>query len=277
MVLVHEMITTLKRGWRVYGGMAAVVPKMFMAYSIWVWMELFVSIIAVVIFVAFWEAVYASTATIGGLTLDQTLNYILLAQIFNDGAYVSSVIYDFGAGLREGQIVMAMLRPLDYQIAMYIQNLAQLVINQLLKIPLALFIWIVYGLTLPGEPIVWLAFVFTILLGHAVLFCFDWILGCTAFYSTEIWGMSVVRYSVAMFFSGALIPLDMMPDWLRTIATILPFSQVVYLPVSLLSGITPVSAMPRIWLMQGAFLVILYFLSRMIFRRAVRVITVQGG
>jgi ABC-2 type transport system permease protein len=271
------MVATFKRSWRIYGGMAAVVPKLFMAYSIWVWMELFVSIIAVVIFVAFWRAVYASTTTLGGLTLDQTLNYILLAQIFSDAANVSSVIYDFGAGLREGQIIHALLRPLDYQIALYVQNVVQLVINMILRIPLALFIWIVYGLTLPADPVIWGAFACSLLLGHAVLFCFDWILGCTAFYSTEIWGMSVVRYAVAMFFSGALIPLDMMPDWLRVIATILPFSQVVYLPVSLLSGITPVSDMPRIWLIQIGFLIVLFFLSRFIFRRAVRVITVQGG
>ena len=268
---------TLKRSWRVYGGMAAVVPKMFMAYSIWVWMELFVNIIAVVIFVAFWRAVFASTATIGGLTLDQTLNYILLAQLFGDAAYVSNIIYDIGAGLREGQITAALLRPLDYQAAMYVQNVAQLGINLFLKLPLAVFIWFVYGLDLPSDPVVWLAFIVSLLLGHAVMFCFDWIIGCSAFYSTEIWGMSVVRFGVAMFFSGSLIPLTMMPDWLRTIAAILPFSQAVFLPVSILSGITPVSAMPRIWLMQIALLVGLVFLSRFVFRRALRVITVQGG
>jgi ABC-2 type transport system permease protein len=271
------MAVAINRKLRIYGSMAAVVPKMFMAYSIWVWMDLFVSIIAVVIFVAFWQAVYASTATIGGLTLDQTLNYILLAQLFGEAAYVTNVIWDIGAGLREGQIAAALLRPLDYQAAMYVQNLAQLAINLILKLPLAVFIWIVYGLDLPADPLVWLAFAVSLLLGHAVMFCFDWIIGCAAFYSTEIWGMSVVRFSVAMFFSGSLIPLTMMPDWLQTIATILPFSQAVFLPVSLLSGITPVSDMPRIWLMQIAMLIGLLFLSRFIFRRALRVITVQGG
>lgn len=271
------MTATLRRGWRVYGGIAAIVPKMFMAYSIWVWMELFVNIIAVVIFVAFWQAVFASTATIGGLTLDQTLNYILLAQIFGEAAHVSNAIYDIGAGLREGQIAAALLRPLDYQTAMYIQNVVQLGIELLLKIPLALFIWIVYGLDLPSNPAVWLAFIFSLILGHAVMFCFDWIIGCTAFYSTEIWGMSVVRYSVGMFFSGALIPLTMMPEWLRNIALILPFSQAVYLPVSILSGITPVSDMPRIWAMQIVVLVALILFSRFVFKRALRVITVQGG
>lgn len=271
------MTNAIRSRWRVYSGMAAVVPKMFMAYSIWVWMDLFVSIITVVIFVAFWQAVYASTTTVGGLTLDQTLNYILLAQLFGEAAYVSNTIYDIGAGLREGQIAAALLRPLDYQAAMYVQNVVQLGINILLKIPLGLFIWLVYGLQLPSDPVIWLAFILSLLLGHAVMFCFDWIIGCTAFYSTEIWGMSVVRYGVAMFFSGALVPLDMMPDWLRTIAAILPFSQAVYLPVSILSGITPVSDMPRIWLTQSVMLLGLLFLSRLIFGRAVRVITVQGG
>lgn len=271
------MVAQFGHKFRKYGGIAAVVPKMFLAYSIWVWMEMFVSIIAVVIFVAFWRAVYSSTATLSGLTLDQTLNYVLLAQLFGEGAYVSNIIYDFGAGLREGQIAVALLRPVDYQAAMYVQNVVQLGINILLKAPLALFIWLVYGLQLPSEPVVWLAFIVSMLMGHAVMFCFDWIIGCTAFYSTEIWGMSVVRYSLAMFFSGALIPLDMMPDWLRTIATILPFSQAVYLPVSILSGITPVSEMPRIWVMQTGLLIGLLVLSRYIFGRAVRVVTVQGG
>ena len=55
-----DMARTLRGKVRVYGAMAAIVPKMFMAYSIWVWMELFVSIIAVTIFVAFWRAVYAA-------------------------------------------------------------------------------------------------------------------------------------------------------------------------------------------------------------------------
>ena len=271
------MIKAIRRKLRVYGGVAAVVPKMFMAYSIWVWMDLFVSIIAVVIFVAFWQAVYGSTTTISGLTLDQTLNYILLAQLFRDAAYVSNTIYDIGAGLRDGQIAAALLRPLDYQASMYVQNLVQLVVNLLLKIPLALFIWVVYGLQLPSDPVTWLAFMFTMLLGHAVMFCFDWMIACTAFYSTELWGMSVVRHSVAVFFSGALIPLDMLPGWLQRIAMILPFSQAVYLPVSLLSGITPLNAMPRIWLTQLVVLISLLFLSRYIFGRSVRVITVQGG
>ena len=80
-----------------------------------------------------------------------------------------------------------------------------------------------------------------------------------------------------LFFSGMLLPLAIMPEWLRTIATLLPFSQAVYLPVSVLSGLTPLGELPRIWLLQLTYLAVLLPLSRLVFRRAVRVVTVQGG
>jgi len=271
------MVVTLRRTLRAYGGMAAVVPKMFMAYSIWVWMGLFVQIIAIVILVAFWTAVYSNTTTVGGLDLQTTINYLLLAQVFAAAAAGTNVIYDIGDLMREGGIGIVLLRPVDMQASFYVSNAVQLAIDTLLRLPLALFAWLFFGLTVPSEPAVWLAFLVSLLLGHAVMFCFDWIIGCVGFYSTEIWGLSVLRYGMGMFLSGALIPLDMMPGWLRTIATVLPFSQALYLPVSILSGITPLGELPRIWLLQLGYLALLLVASRVIFGRAVRVVTVQGG
>ncbi len=270
------MTLALRRGVRAYGAIAAIVPKMFMAYSIWVWMSWFVNIIAVVILVAFWRAVFSNTSTVGGLDLDTTINYLLLAMIFRAGTN-TQVLYDIGELMRDGKIGLALLRPIDMQATFYIQTVASMGLDILLNLPLALFAWLVYGLSLPGDPLVWLAFLVTLLLGNAVMFCFDWIIGCVGFYSTEIWGLSVLRYGFGMFFSGALIPLDMMPDWLRTIATVLPFSQALYLPVSVLSGITPLSALPQAWLMQLGYLAVLLVGSRFVFARAVRVVTVQGG
>ena len=270
------MVLPLRRGLRAYGAIVAVVPKMFMAYSIWVWMSWFVSIIAVVILVAFWRAVFSNTETVGGLNLDTTINYLLLAMIFRAGQN-TDVLYEIGQLMRDGRIGVTLLRPLDMQATYYVINLANMALDTVLSLPIALFAALVYGLSLPGDPLVWLAFLITLLLGNAVMFCFDWIIGCAGFYSTEIWGLSVLRYGFGLFFSGALLPLDMMPDWLRSIATVMPFSQALYLPVSILAGINPVSAMPRIWLMQLGYLAVLLVASRLVFARAVRIVTVQGG
>jgi ABC-2 type transport system permease protein len=270
------MLTQTRNTLRRYGGIAAVIPKMYMAYSIWVWMGLFVQVVAMIIMVAFWRAVFNNTDSVGGLDLETTINYLVLAMVFQ-AAHHTSVIYDIGELMRDGRIGIVLLRPVDMQITYYLSSVVELGFRTLLNLPLALFAWLVYGLSLPSDPVIWLAFLVSLLLGHAIMFCFDWLIGCVGFYSTEIWGLSVLRYGFAMFFSGALIPLDMMPDWLRSIAIALPFAQALYLPVSILSGITPVGDMPRIWLLQLGYLTLMLLASRLVFARSVRVVTVQGG
>jgi ABC-2 type transport system permease protein len=267
----------LRRRMSVYTAMAAMVPKEFLAYRVWVWMQFFVQVIALLIFVSFWTAVYAQDDTLGGLGLSQTLNYIVLAQIFLPVVHTPGTILYFGYLMREGQMGIELLRPLDFQLATYLRNVAEVAVSLVMQLPLALIGWLLFRYQLPADPLVWLAFLGTLILGNALLFCFEWMLGCLAFYSTETWGLSVLRFGVATFFSGSLLPLAMMPGWLQNLALALPFAQALYVPVSLLSGITPLSEGPRIWLVQSVYLLILAFLSRLVFRVTVRKVTVQGG
>lgn len=262
---------------RVYGASAAMMPKLFLAYQFRIWFSTILEIVGLIITVAFWRAVYSGQDTIAGLTAEQTISYILMARIFHDGMYVTNMLREFGDLLREGGIQIVLLRPLDFQGSLYLQKLALLGLNLMMRFPLAFVAWLLFGLRLPTDPVVWAAATMTLLLGVAVMFCFDWILASAAFYITDAWGLATARQGVAMFFSGMLIPLAIMPDWLRDVALILPFSQAVYLPVSVLSGLTPVVELTRIWLMQLLYLAVLVVLSRLAFSRAVRVITVQGG
>jgi ABC-2 type transport system permease protein len=272
------MIAAIKRRARVYWAFVAMMPKLYMAYSIWVWMQWIVQIIALVILVSFWSAVYGgNTASVGGLEKDQTLNYIILAQIFLPVVHAPQTIGYIGSLMRDGQIGIELLRPVDFQLANYIRNLGEVGVGLFVQIPLVVIGWLLYHFQLPTNLSTWLAFVITLLLGNAVVFFFDWCLACIAFYSTEVWGIMVMRYSLATFFSGSLIPMVMMPDWLQNIMAALPFSYSLYMPVSILSGITPVSEMPRIWGFLVAYLITLILFSRLMFKVASRKVTVQGG
>ena len=273
------MLRSASRHIRIYWAFAAMIPKLFLAYSIWVWMQFFVSVVALVVLVSFWTAVYGSgpQGSIGGLELNQTLNYIVLAQIFLPAVHSTGTILYFGQLMREGQIGIELLRPVDFQVATFIRSLAEIGVAFVTQIPLVIVGWLLYRFQLPSDLKVWGAFLLSVLLGSAVVFCFDWIQGCMAFYSTEAWGLNTLRYSIATFFSGALVPLAIMPDWLQQITLALPFSYALYIPVSLLSGITPLSEMPRIWLIEVGYLLALVVLSRLVFRISVRRVTVQGG
>jgi ABC-2 type transport system permease protein len=115
------------------------------------------------------------------------------------------------------------------------------------------------------------------MLGRTALFASDWILGSLTFYTTEVWGLHTAVLGLTTFLSGGLVPLNMMPDWLRMIVQNTPFAQAIYVPVSLLSGVTPLSDAPRLLLIQAGWVVGMTLASRLVFRVAVRRVTVQGG
>lgn len=270
------MIATIRRRAPAYLAIAAMAPKFFLAYSVWVWMELFVQIITLVVFVAFWQAVYANSDTIAGLNIGQTLNYVLLARIFSPLTYTVGIGL-FGRLLREGQMAIELLRPVDFQGQMYVGGLAEVFTSLVLQLPLMLVAVVFFGLNLPSDPIVWFCFLVSGLLGHTALFFFDWTLSCLSFYTTEVWGLIVVRYNLGLFFSGTLLPLVMMPGWLQGIVNSIPLAQALYTPVSILSQIRPLSDVPGILITQLFWLIGLWVISRLVFRTAVKKVTVQGG
>lgn len=270
------MISTARRHLSVYAALFGMIPKMFMAYQIWFWVGLVLNVISMAILVFFWRAIYADTNTISGLAQNQTITYILLAFIFMP-LTSNDVVWEFGSNLREGMMIHHLLRPINFQGMNYAQMFGGLVTRLALNIPMVIVAILGFGLRLPTSPLTWLAFIISALLGFTVMFYFSWFLACFTFYTTEIWGLGVLIEGMTFFLSGALVPLVMMPMWMRTVVLSVPFAQALAVPVGLLSGITPLSEAPRIWLIQILWIIGMWVASTLFFRVAVRKITVQGG
>ncbi len=269
---------SLRRTLRLSAAFLTIVPKVFLAYGMWFWAEIVMQLFTMLVFVYFWRAIYSNSAqaTISGLTLAQTLGYMLWTRILGP-TLETRQIFNFGYAIREGLIAVELLRPVDYQGRSYLEQLAMTGMNLLTKLPLVVVAMVFFGLRPPASLAVWGAFALSFFLAQAVSFCFDWLYACLAFYSTETWGLGVVREAVSLLFSGALLPLAMFPDWLQRISDFLPFSKIIYTPVALLSGILPLSEAPQLWLAQISWLVGLLLASRWFFNFSVRKITVQGG
>jgi ABC-2 type transport system permease protein len=149
--------------------------------------------------------------------------------------------------------------------------------QMVLQIPMALVATFVFGLQWPISPAVWGAFLISAMLGYAALFFFVYFVACLTFYTTEVWGLGVLFFGMSLFLSGGLVPLALMPDWLRTVVLAIPFAQALAVPVNILTGITPLAQAPHIWLTQGLWVLGMWLASNLFFRVAIRKVTVQGG
>ena len=53
-----------------------------------------------------------------------------------------------------------LLRPLDFQAATYVRNIAEVGVGLVVQIPLAIVAWLLFHYQLPTDPLIWLAFLF---------------------------------------------------------------------------------------------------------------------
>ncbi len=274
---VRHHLRLLRRHLRHLIAYGSITLKERTAFTAWFWSDLLGQVVLMLIFAAFWRAVYAGRASLGGLSEEQTLAYVLVVNTV--GLVVRwSLIWEFGLLLRDGSIAVELIRPVDFQLRMYAKMTTTTLFTMLQQMLLLGLVAVLFlGLRLPLDPLRWLAFIASLLIGNGILFFFDWTLSLVAFYSTEVRGLLIFRDGFASFFSGFLIPLAMLPDWLQRVAALLPFGQVLNTPVIILTGIVPVHEVPGLLFTQILWLAGLILISRPAFRIAIRQVTVQGG
>jgi len=65
------------------------------------------------------------------------------------------------------------------------------------------------------------------------------IVGIGAFYTTSTWGLQCFKQALMAFFSGALIPIELMPTGLEVASNLMPFKSMIYFPISIFLGNLP--------------------------------------
>jgi ABC-type uncharacterized transport system permease subunit len=82
--------------------------------------------------------------------------------------------------------------------------------------------------------------------------------------------------AVRSFLSGQVVPLWFMPDWLRTVAEILPFQAATYTPLAIYFG-RPPGGLAAALAVQCIWIVVLGASCAWVWSRAKRRVVVQGG
>ena len=133
-----------------------------------------------------------------------------------------------------------------------------------------------YGLSLPYD-LPGVLFLLSISLGFLVLVAFSMLIYITAFYTLSPLGIRILATSVIEFFSGALIPLPFFPETLQPLIYALPFASMQSTPFLIYAGhVKGREAMENI-LLQVVWLAVLTAVGRLLMKRALKKVVVQGG
>jgi ABC-2 type transport system permease protein len=250
--------------------------KLETAYVGWYWAQLVSFLIQMMILYSLWTAVYANHETIAGLNGSQMLTYAVLAWLL--GQYVFGVGAELAYEVRDGNVAVELLRPYDMLskiVALDFGRVLSSIVRDAAPVLLVAFLFV--GISPPVSFEALALFLLSALLGILIGAQMDLVIGILSFYMVNVWGLRVLREAIFRFFTGALVPLALFPEWLMTVSQCLPFQYMVHVPVSIYIGTISGGAVWQALALQCVWLLIVVVLIRICWRIALRQVTIFGG
>lgn len=237
-----------------------------------VWILL--SFMGPLLMILFWRGAKA----IPGWTIEQLTAYYFLIIIV--GAFVMTHIEErIGKiDIQEGQLTMYLLKPFSYFWFKFYYSVPNRILQGIFGSTFFLFCVSLFPslFSFNITPAIFLFSFLLVVVGFFMAFLFKVIIGIMAFWMTEAKGLFEVINIIVTIFAGYLMPIALFPQWLQDITFVTPFPYMIYYPVIAFTGKLQVNEMVQIFLMQLVWVVILYFVYRLVWTAGIKKFSAVG-
>lgn len=234
-------------------------------------------VIILYVFLQLWRATYAAEGkpTIAGFSVAHMLWYLALTEaIIMSRPRLSGIIDE---EVRSGEIAYRLVRPYayaGYHFASYAaERSLRFAINLAVGSALALLYVGPVTLAADGIAIGLVAAALGLVIDFLALFA----IGLLAFRIEDTSSVQLIYSRVLMLLGGMLLPLELFPEPIRSLAAALPFSTMVYAPARLALMGGDAAWVAGLLVRQVVTLAVAAVLVSVLYRAAVRRINVNGG
>ena len=187
-----------------------------------------------------------------------------------DGWYIAERILD-------GMVAIDLTKPVDFQRARAAEFVGNLVSQTPTGIVGVVGAWLLFSPPGPVSPLAGLLTVVSIVLIIPLAFEIIYISTLVCFWTKRYLGIMWVHEALLGFFSGMVIPLALMPTWLQALSWALPFPHFTTTPTSIYLGRVDTLGALGLIAAEAAWVVGLWLGARLLWRHAVKSVTVHGG
>ncbi|MDE5597271.1 MAG: ABC-2 family transporter protein [Lachnospiraceae bacterium] len=229
-----------------------------------------------------WMAVYASSASdqLGGFSRNEMILYVFMSYTISDIVMIG-ISSEIGYDVIDGSVATNLIKPIDYRLYLTFRALGTMIYRVVVP---SVLIWIgleIYKVTKLGMAVtrpdeILLALV-SIVFSFFIYVFFDYCFGMLAFVTTYIFGMNVIKNAALNLLTGKLIPISFFPMFVQEIFSFLPFTAMTYVPVMIYLGKYSGMEAWRQLGKQALWIVILYFLGSILWKKIEKRIVILGG
>lgn len=266
-----------------YGHFVRLAFLKFLAYRL----RYYTGVFSYTIFVAghyyLYLALYAGraaeglSATVGGLTVREMVTYVAISWI-GRSLYFNNISRDLARMVTEGEIAMQMIKPFHLQSVMLFEAVGEAGFRLIMfTLPIMLVVVPLFHVGAPagGAALGWTLVSFTLSL--MIYSQIGFLVGCLAFAMKNIQGVLRAQMVGMDFLTGVIVPFTFFPGWFQNVVAWLPFQCISYVPVMIYLGKRTGPDLASGLLLQAGWAVGLTVAARLVWRYALRRVTVQGG
>lgn len=180
-----------------------------------------------------------------------------------------------------GNVVYELCRPIRLYDMWYVRSLAVRLSKAVLRcmpiLAAALLLPKPYGLALPSDAGTWLFTILSMILALFVVTALNMMVYMSAFHTLSSQGIRLIVASILDFFSGAVIPIPFLPGKVRAVVSLLPFASIQNVPFRIFSGDLGGQKMYLSISLQVFWLIAMLAAGRVMERRALKHVVIQGG
>ncbi len=227
------------------------------------------------VFTFLWRVAFdnAATTTLSGLTLQDTLWYLMLAETIELSR--PRFAQTIAQSVKDGSIAYLLSKPYDFLLYQMSVNAGDTLFRMILTVIFgSSLVWFLAGP--PPDPSGWPLTLVAIAAGWLINFCLTALIGLAAFVTEDVAPFEWIYQKFIFILGGMMIPLDFYPEWLQNIARITPFAYIMYGPARLfvspdLERFSTLFAGQLVWIFSLGLIVTLMY------RRGLQRLAINGG
>lgn len=234
------------------------------------------AIVMIFVNISIWKAIYEEEEALDGVQFKIVATYIVLSFLMQV-VYMMDEYFIEGK-VRSGLISSDLLKPINFNLYIFSYNLGTTCFRLLMQLAPALVLSIfLFNLLPPFSTAMFFYFFVSAVLGYLVLYNLNYIVWMSSFWFYWTFSLVTIKDAAVMIFSGALIPLWFMPQWLIDFIKLTPFDSIFYTPIRVYLGMLPQNEILESMARQGVWVIILFALGRLLWKAAAKKLVVQGG
>ncbi|HUW21382.1 MAG TPA: ABC-2 family transporter protein [Candidatus Bathyarchaeia archaeon] len=212
------------------------------------------NVVYLVVLIFIWGAVFNQVESFGGYTLPSMVTYLVMVRVIHF-ANRGNTGRAIGEEIKNGQLSRYLVKPVSYLKYWFSLFGADRLFDGLMRLFFLVIALIVvpYVFEITSVKTV-LLFLLFLPFSLALNFLVNIFMASFSFWVTDIRLFETVVSLTIGFFAGELMPLDILPGFLKQAALFLPFQYVLYFPVKIYQGTL------SNWEMTRGFLLVFFWL-----------------